>query len=83
MSYHHFSKYDRGQLQALLEEGFSHRIIAQKLNRHHSSISRKISRNYLGKYQAEKANTTIKSEEHPVNRLVNFLLKLVKSSKRR
>lgn len=55
MSYHHFSKYERGQLQALLEEGFSHRTIAQKLNRHHSTVSREIFRNSFGKYQAEKA----------------------------
>lgn len=55
MSYYHFSKYEQGQLQVLLEENFSHRIITYKFNRHHSSITREIFRDSLKKYHAEKA----------------------------
>ena len=45
MSYHHFTTFERGRIQELLSLGYSHRSIARKLNRHHSSIDREIRRN--------------------------------------
>lgn len=45
MSYHHLSTFERGRIQELLSLGYSHRSIAQKLNRHHSCIGREIRRN--------------------------------------
>ena len=80
MSYHHFSKYERGQLQALLEEGFSHRTIAQKLNRHHSSVSREVFRNSFGKYQAEKAEANYQKRRissKPVGKFSNEIRTII------
>lgn len=45
MSYHHFTTYERGKLEELLLLGYSIRQIARRLERHHSSIAREISRN--------------------------------------
>jgi len=45
MSYQHLSATDRGQIQALLEEGRSQAYIADKLGRHRSTISRECRRN--------------------------------------
>jgi IS30 family transposase len=45
MSYHHFTTFERGRIQELLKLGYSHRAIAQKLDRHHSSIDREVRRN--------------------------------------
>ncbi len=38
MSYHHLTTFERGRIQELLSLGYSHRKIAQKLNRHRSCI---------------------------------------------
>lgn len=45
MNYHHFTTFERGRIQELLTLGYSHRKIAQKLNRHRSSIDREVCRN--------------------------------------
>lgn len=45
MSYHHLTTFERGRIQELLSLGYSHRLIAQKLNRHHSTIGREVQRN--------------------------------------
>lgn len=45
MSYHHLTTFERGRIQELLSEGYSHRSIAKKLNRHHSCIDREVRRN--------------------------------------
>ena len=45
MSYHHFSTFERGRIQEVLPLGYSHRGIAQKLNRHRSSVDREVRRN--------------------------------------
>ena len=56
MSYSHFSACDRGQIQALLQEGKSVNAIARTLQRHPSSISREVRRNcHHGTYEAEQA----------------------------
>jgi IS30 family transposase len=56
MSYHHFTTFERGRIQELLSLGYSHRSIAQKLNRHHSSVSREIRRNMISSgYTGESA----------------------------
>jgi len=48
MSYHHLTTFERGRIQELLSLGYSHRAIAQKLNRHRSCIDREIRRNADG-----------------------------------
>ena len=45
MSYHHLTTFERGRIQELLSLGYSHRSIAQKLNRHRCTIDREIHRN--------------------------------------
>lgn len=56
MSYHHLTTFERGRIQELSSLGLSNREIAKKLNRHHSSISRELSRNSIeGKYRGESA----------------------------
>lgn len=62
MSYHHFTTFERGRIQELLCLGYSHRAIAKKLNRHHSSIDREIQRNkqdtsYTGEIAQSSYNT--------------------------
>ena len=59
MSYHHFSTFERGQLQELLSLGYSHRVIAQRLHRHHASIDREVRRNAdAGDYVGTTAHRT-------------------------
>lgn len=59
MSYHHFTTFERGRIQELLSLGYSHRSIAKKLHRHHSSIDREIRRNTSNEgYVGEKAQST-------------------------
>lgn len=56
MSYTHLTAFDRGQIQAFLQEGKSVRQIARNLGRHPSSICREIRRNGAkGKYVAQQA----------------------------
>ena len=56
MSYRHFTAFERGQIQALLQEGKSVNAIGRALGRHPSSISREIRRNaHKGQYLAEQA----------------------------
>ena len=56
MSYCHLTPCDRGQIQALRQEGKSVRAIARSLKRHPSSISRELGRNSLhGTYEAHQA----------------------------
>lgn len=62
MSYHHFTTFERGRIQELLCLGYSHRAIAKKLNRHHSSIDCEIRRNkqdtsYIGEIAQSSYNT--------------------------
>ena len=45
MSYHHLTTFERGRLQELLTEGYSHRAIAKRLERHHPCIDREVRRN--------------------------------------
>lgn len=56
MSYHHLSIFERGRIQELKSLGYSHREIAQKVQRHRSSIDRELSRNTTDKgYAGEVA----------------------------
>ena len=58
MSYRHFTTFERGRIQELLTLGYSHRAIAQKLDRHHSSIDREVRRNTSDSgYLAETAQS--------------------------
>lgn len=66
MSYHHLTTFERGRIQELLSLGYSHRAIAQKLNRHRSCIDREIRRNavctdFCTNYVGETAQTAITS----------------------
>ena len=69
MSYHHFTTFERGRLQELLSLGYSHRSIAQKLQRHRSSIDREVRRNtsradYVGEL-AQSAYDTRRQHSKP------------------
>ncbi|MBN3523017.1 helix-turn-helix domain-containing protein [Paenibacillus apiarius] len=56
MSYSHFSTTERVQLELLHAQGWSTRVIAQELGRHHSSIARELKRNQdVNMYKADKA----------------------------
>lgn len=56
MSYTHLTAFERGQIQAFLQEGKPVRQIAKHLSRHPSSVSREIRRNGAkGKYLAQRA----------------------------
>ena len=62
-------------------EVFSHRIISQKLNRHHSSISQETSHNSYEKYQAEKAEENSQKQKEscdPVNKFSPKISKTIK-----
>lgn len=62
MSYHHFTTFERGRIQELLSLGCSHRTIAQKLNRHRSSIDREVHRSESSaEYIAETAHDAYKA----------------------
>lgn len=59
MSYHHLTTFERGRIQELLSEGYSHRSIAKRLNRHHSCIDREVRRNTLTeRYECERAQNS-------------------------
>lgn len=59
MSYHHLTTFERGRIQELLTLGYSHREVAQKLNRHRSTIDREVSRNTTGdSYAGELAQSS-------------------------
>ncbi len=45
MPYHHFSAKERHTLMYLLYWGLSYRDIGRRLNRHHSTIAREVTRN--------------------------------------
>lgn len=49
MSYHHLTTIERGRIQELLAEGYSHRVIAKRIGRHHSCIDREVLRNQCAK----------------------------------
>lgn len=81
MSYHHFTTFERGRIQELLSLGYSHRSIAQKLNRHHSSISREIRRNitstgYAGE-SAQMAYDTRRKQSKPKGKYTERLAELI------
>jgi len=58
-SYHHITTFERGRIQELLSLGYSHRAVAQELNRHRSCIDREIRRNTVNTgYVGETAQTS-------------------------
>ena len=62
--YHHFSIYERAKIEELNKLGFSARSIAKRLNRHHSSIARELSRFHKGNLSKNilQSNQTYKAE---------------------
>lgn len=81
MSYHHFTTFERGRIQELLSLGYSHRSIARKLNRHHSSIDREIRRNltcmgYTGE-SAQSAYDTRRKHSKPKGKYTESLADIV------
>lgn len=57
MKQSHITKAERLEIAILLGKGYSHRLIAEVLQRSHSSIGREIRKNSVnGKYQPEKAH---------------------------
>ena len=55
MSYHHFTRCDRGRIEALHKEGYSARRIGKAIGRHHSSVSRELTKKTGVVYVAEAA----------------------------
>ncbi len=45
MSYKHLNKFERTRIEIFSKIGYSTRQIAGQLNRHHSTIARKLKRN--------------------------------------
>src|SRR5437879_297440 len=54
MSYAHLNTFERGKIDALIQQGLSSRKIAALLGRHHSTIARERQRN-AETYQADRA----------------------------
>ena len=69
MSYKHLSTFVRTHIEFLSKMGYSTRQIAKKLNRHHSTISRKLKRNTQKTYQAELADRLTKQRRLVRHRL--------------
>lgn len=70
MSYSHFNMFERGKLELLHSQGWSTRVIARELGRHHSSVARELKRNQISnEYKADAAH--IASEER--RNLVRYL----------
>jgi IS30 family transposase len=73
MSYTHLTPTERGQIQALRQEGRSLRYIADRLGRHISTISRELRRNMTRKgYKAQQAQHQYHQRRescHPIKRL--------------
>lgn len=78
MSYHHFTTIERGRIQELLQIGYSHRKIAQKLNRHRASIDREVKRNAaVGIYEgecAQKSYTIRRKNSKPKGKINDKLI---------
>ncbi|QSQ07786.1 hypothetical protein H0A61_00102 [Koleobacter methoxysyntrophicus] len=51
-TFKHLSEFERGQIYALLKEGYSQAEIAKKLGRHRSTISREIKRRFIPKRES-------------------------------
>ena len=83
MSYHHLTTFERGRIQELFSLGYSHRSIAQKLNRHRSSIDREIRRNasgtaYFGEV-AETAYIARRKRSKPKGKRTDDLVEVISS----
>lgn len=81
MSYHHLTTFERGRIQELLSLGYSHRRIAQKLNRHRSSIDREVRRNatsmgYVGE-AAQSAYATRRTHSRPKGKCTEDLVAVI------
>ncbi len=81
MSYHHFTTFERGGIQELLKLGYSHRAIAQKLDRHRSSIDREVRCNISGtSYIGETAQSfyqTRRTRSKPKGKCTDDLVNLI------
>jgi len=56
MSYFHLTTFERSRLETLFKLGYSTRLIAKELYRHHSTVALELNRHYL--YKAEKAQSS-------------------------
>lgn len=81
MSYRHLTTFERGRIQELLSLGYSHRAIAQKLNRHRSCIDREVLRNTIGTdYDGETAQAayaTHRQRSKPKGKSCDDLLAII------
>ncbi|PTE68238.1 IS30 family transposase [Staphylococcus devriesei] len=69
MSYNHLTLTERARIEVLLQENYSLRSIARKLNRAVSTISRKVNRNHSNQsYQAESAQKNYERKRHHCGR---------------
>ena len=66
MLYTHLTSNDRYVIYHLVVFSLSYREIARRLNRHHTTISREIKRNWkgLGRYWHEAAQLVAESKKH-------------------
>ena len=66
MSYTHLSYNDRYVIYHLIVHGLSYREIGRRLNRHHTTISREIKRNWkgLGRYWHESSQLEAETKKH-------------------
>ncbi|KJB84494.1 integrase [Paenibacillus sp. E194] len=70
MSYSHFSTTERAKLELLHAQGWSTRVIAQELGRHHSSIARELNRNRESNiYEAVEAQISYEQRRKGTNSL--------------
>lgn len=81
MSYHHLTTFERGRIQELLSLGYSHRKIAQKLDRHRSSIDREVRRNatitgYVGE-SAQSAYVIRRTHSKPKGKCTENLVAVI------
>lgn len=56
MSYHHFTAVERGKVELMTKQGWSHQKIADELGFHRTSVLRELKRNGAReRYEAQKA----------------------------
>ncbi|MDH5232943.1 MAG: helix-turn-helix domain-containing protein [Gammaproteobacteria bacterium] len=87
MPYHHLTEKERYVIEHLIIHGLSYREIGRRLNRHHTTISREVKRNWkgLGRYwhihtqvEAERTKSRARHWRKLKNkRLYNYVIKRI------